>query len=156
MANYIHLNTRIEIVEVFTSRDEVLSYERRAGEYPSKENAEYPIPDECTKFYRSEYYLKGEWTHPVGQARDTRWASWFRGVEKEALPAHQDRKIIYYIHGGAYVFGTARLYRPFTGNLCEKLGLSIFTIEYRLAPEHPFPSGLRDVFAGYLWLAPRL
>ncbi|KAJ2999614.1 hypothetical protein HDV02_002383 [Globomyces sp. JEL0801] len=53
---------------------------------------------------------------------------------------------------GAYILGNAIMYRNLTGILAKNTGIPIFAINYRLAPENPFPAALHDALAGYLWL----
>jgi acetyl esterase/lipase len=59
------------------------------------------------------------------------------------------RRIILYLHGGAYVLGSPRTHRRITGGLARATGARVMTPEYRLAPEHPFPAALDDVIACY-------
>jgi len=60
-----------------------------------------------------------------------------------------DKKIAIYIHGGAYSLGKPDyLYSAFAP-LAVKTGLKVYAIDYRLAPEHPFPAGLKDVLTVY-------
>ncbi|HKP04709.1 MAG TPA: alpha/beta hydrolase [Chthoniobacterales bacterium] len=66
--------------------------------------------------------------------------------------AAASNRIIYYLHGGGYISGSAKTGRPLTAPLARQMGVRIFTIDYRLAPEHRFPAGLEDVVAGYRWL----
>jgi acetyl esterase/lipase len=58
-----------------------------------------------------------------------------------------------WIHGGGYVIGTAqrddRLCRRFSG----RLGITVASVEYRLAPEHPYPAPLGDCYSALTWLA---
>jgi len=58
-----------------------------------------------------------------------------------------------WIHGGGYIIGTAkqddRLCRAFS----RKLGISVASVDYRLAPEHPYPIPLEDCYAALTWLA---
>jgi acetyl esterase/lipase len=64
----------------------------------------------------------------------------------------EDRAGIY-LHGGAYVFGS-----PFTkipAVLASELGVRVYCVDYRLAPEHPFPAGLDDSVAVYRALLER-
>lgn len=59
--------------------------------------------------------------------------------------------ILLYVHGGGFVLGDAKL----PANLFStQLGdfFRIFSLEYRLAPEHPYPAAFEDVLAGYTWL----
>lgn len=58
----------------------------------------------------------------------------------------------YYVHGSAYVICSARTHRKLVARLSEATGLPIFSVDYRLAPEHRFPAAADDVEAGYRWL----
>lgn len=59
---------------------------------------------------------------------------------------------IYYLHGGGYIAGSPVTHRNFTTNLARSAKAKVFAIDYRLAPEHPFPAALEDAMAGYRWL----
>jgi monoterpene epsilon-lactone hydrolase len=56
---------------------------------------------------------------------------------------------ILYLHGGAYVVGSAEAYRHFAGQLATRAKASAFIADYRLAPEHPFPAAVDDADAAY-------
>jgi epsilon-lactone hydrolase len=58
-------------------------------------------------------------------------------------------RAVLYIHGGGFVTGSPRTYRAITGRLAAGLGATVHAIDYRLAPEHPFPAALDDVIAAY-------
>ena len=58
----------------------------------------------------------------------------------------------YYVHGSAYVICSARTHRKLVARLSEATGLPMFVVDYRLAPEHRFPTAAEDVEAGYRWL----
>ncbi len=62
---------------------------------------------------------------------------------------------VLHIHGGAYVMGTARQVLV-NAALCLHGGPDLVSVEYRLAPEHPYPAALDDVFAVYRELVTRL
>ena len=51
---------------------------------------------------------------------------------------------VIYFHGGAFILGLNFLYRQLGIKLAEKLQANILFIDYRLAPEHPFPAALKD------------
>ncbi|MEB2620579.1 alpha/beta hydrolase fold domain-containing protein, partial [Kocuria rosea] len=53
------------------------------------------------------------------------------------------------LHGGALVFGGGEACRHGARTLADQLGLRIWSIDYRLPPEHPFPAGLDDGLAAY-------
>lgn len=56
---------------------------------------------------------------------------------------------VLYLHGGAYVAGSAESYRHFAGQLAARVGADFFVADYRLAPEHPFPAAGEDAQAAY-------
>lgn len=62
------------------------------------------------------------------------------------------RVTIMYIHGGGYFTGSARAYRAVTTRLAKLASAPVFSVDYRLAPEHPFPAAVDDVVAAYHWL----
>lgn len=55
--------------------------------------------------------------------------------------------VILYLHGGAYVLGTAQAYRHFAGQFAARTQLPVFVAHCRLAPEHPCPAALEDAQA---------
>ena len=73
------------------------------------------------------------------------------GVKAERLRtgAADESKAILYIHGGGFVAGVPGNHRPLTWRLADKVGVPVYAIDYRLAPEHPFPAGLDDCVAAY-------
>lgn len=64
----------------------------------------------------------------------------------------KDGGVILYIHGGGYVACSAATHRPITAALARLSRRRVFSLDYRLAPEHPFPAALDDAFAAYQWL----
>jgi acetyl esterase/lipase len=59
------------------------------------------------------------------------------------------RPAILWIHGGGYVFGTAKQDDVVCARLAKRLSAVVVSVDYRLAPEHPFPAPLDDCFAAY-------
>ena len=57
-----------------------------------------------------------------------------------------------WIHGGGYVIGTAAQDDRLCGEVARDLGIVVVSVDYRLAPEHPFPAPLDDCFAAWNWL----
>ena len=68
--------------------------------------------------------------------------------------APQDRALLY-IHGGAWFMGSTTTHRSLVAGLAYASGVRALSINYRLAPEHPFPAGLDDCLAAYEWLLRR-
>ena len=62
--------------------------------------------------------------------------------------ASEDRTLLYF-HGGAFVIGSAQDYRSLTANLGRAAGMRCVSVDYRLAPEHPFPAAIDDAVAAY-------
>ena len=52
--------------------------------------------------------------------------------------------VIVFMHGGGYVAGSPKSHRALTTWLAHRAGMRLFSLDYRLAPEHPFPAGLDD------------
>ncbi|KAF3394136.1 hypothetical protein F1880_004660 [Penicillium rolfsii] len=64
----------------------------------------------------------------------------------------RNNRIMLYIHGGAYFFGSVDTHRYMLQRHARKLKGRVFACDYRLAPQFPFPCGLQDCMAAYLWL----
>ncbi len=65
--------------------------------------------------------------------------------------AREDRVLLYF-HGGGYVIGSVASHREQASLLAAAAGCAALIIDYRLAPEHPFPAALQDARASYRWL----
>jgi acetyl esterase/lipase len=74
---------------------------------------------------------------------------WVRGT---GVPAATPERAIYYVHGSGFALCSARTHRRLTAWLSRRTGLPVFSIDYRLAPEHRFPTAADDVAAGWDWL----
>ncbi len=61
-------------------------------------------------------------------------------------------RAILYLHGGAYVICSPSTHRGLAGRIAHASQARLLLIDYRLAPEHPFPAGLEDALAAYHWL----
>ncbi|MEU9078300.1 alpha/beta hydrolase [Kitasatospora sp. NPDC048538] len=62
---------------------------------------------------------------------------------------------ILYFHGGGWVFGSPETALGLTGNLVARTGLGAYSVDYRLAPEHPFPAAIEDTLSAYRALLDR-
>lgn len=63
-----------------------------------------------------------------------------------------DQPVTLFIHGGGFVFGSVDEYHIMVSKLARITGQVFVSLEYRLAPENPFPAGLNDCFAALCWL----
>lgn len=69
------------------------------------------------------------------------------GVECRVVRAEDPIATIVYLHGGGYRMGTAAAYTPLAGVLAEYARAEVIVVDYRLAPEHPYPAALHDATA---------
>jgi acetyl esterase/lipase len=82
----------------------------------------------------------------------------FRPVTIQDIPAEwiectqPGHGVILYFHGGAYALGSINVHRELLSRLASTTKLKVVAINYRLAPEHPFPAALEDARSAYRWL----
>jgi epsilon-lactone hydrolase len=79
-------------------------------------------------------------------AAPTRPAEWL------TPPGVRGNAVLLYLHGGGYVIGSPRSHRHLAAALARASGARALLLDYRLAPEHPFPAALDDAVAAYGWL----
>jgi monoterpene epsilon-lactone hydrolase len=75
----------------------------------------------------------------------------FRAEWIVAPNAEADR-VILYLHGGGYVMGSINTHRAMIARISRAAQARVLALEYRLAPEHPFPAAVDDATAAYRWL----
>lgn len=63
------------------------------------------------------------------------------------------RPVVVFLHGGGWAMGDLDGYEPLVKALCAGSGAAFLAVDYRLAPEHPFPAGLEDALAAVRWAA---
>jgi acetyl esterase/lipase len=75
------------------------------------------------------------------------------GVRCEWLiPQQAEDRVMLYLHGGGFVLGWYQMHRTMVAHLAKMAGMKALAVDYRLAPEHPFPAALDDCVAAYRWL----
>ena len=77
---------------------------------------------------------------------DIRIRSYRPSANNDTLP------VFVYMHGGGWVTGSLENDDPLCRRLARELPLVILNVEYRLAPEHPFPVGIEDCFDVVKWV----
>ena len=63
-----------------------------------------------------------------------------------------DDPALLYLHGGGYRLGSAASYRAYGSHLARACSARVLLVDYRLAPEHPFPAAVDDALITYRWL----
>ena len=61
--------------------------------------------------------------------------------------------LLLFLHGGGFVLGDLDTHEPFCAELARLLDMPVLAVDYRLAPEHPFPAGAEDCIAAARWAA---
>ncbi|KAB0471134.1 alpha/beta hydrolase [Ralstonia insidiosa] len=102
--------------------------------------------------------LFDEWHQPTLEPEGVTYKSdRFSGIDAIwALPQGADfKQVILYTHGGGFAVGSADSHRKLAGHLAKHLGVTAVVIDYRRAPEHPFPAQIEDSTAVYKELLER-
>ena len=81
-----------------------------------------------------------------------------RDLDVEGLPARHYHPgglapLVMFLHGGGFVFGDLETHDRLCRMLCKHAGVHVLAIEYRLAPEHPFPAGADDAERAWQWVS---
>jgi acetyl esterase/lipase len=71
------------------------------------------------------------------------------GAIEVVIAGNQPGRVILYFHGGVYVIGSAATSVPLVSELVRRSGVNAVTVDYRLAPEHPYPAAVEDARAAY-------
>jgi len=75
-----------------------------------------------------------------------------RGEWLTPAPLNLPEAVLLYFHGGGFISCSAEGHRPITTTLARLIGCRVFSVDYRLAPEHPFPAAVEDTVAAFQWL----
>ena len=69
-----------------------------------------------------------------------------------SAPGAADDRAVLYLHGGGYIMGSLNTHRDMMGRISRAAQTRVLGLDYRLAPEHPFPAAVDDTVAGYRFL----
>ena len=64
----------------------------------------------------------------------------------------REERVILFLHGGGYNLCSINTHRELAAHIAKKSDAKVLLIDYRLAPEHPFPAALEDAISAYRWL----
>jgi acetyl esterase/lipase len=73
-------------------------------------------------------------------------------ADSVAMPGSASERVVLYLHGGGYVMGSNRTHRELASRIARQAAARVLVVDYRLAPEHPFPAAVEDALAAYRWL----
>jgi len=79
-----------------------------------------------------------------------------RPIRARMYHGREDHPIIIYFHGGGWVIGDLDTHDPFCRALVEATHCTLMSVDYRLAPEHPFPAAHDDCFQATRWILDNL
>ncbi|HVU11660.1 MAG TPA: alpha/beta hydrolase [Phototrophicaceae bacterium] len=89
------------------------------------------LPENCTRRVIAADNVPCEWLIPDGSSSD---------------------QVLLYLHGGGFVYGWSNAHRQMVLYLAQLLNVRALAVDYRLAPEYPYPAALDDCVAVYRWL----
>lgn len=114
-----------------TARGHAASAELIESRIRMAEYAAEPSPDDATVAYLDANGVSALRSTPPGAPEDA---------------------AVLFLHGGGYRRGSPRVFAAPVARIARAVGMQVFSVEYRLAPEHPFPAALDDVVRAYEWL----
>ncbi|KAI1661978.1 alpha/beta-hydrolase [Daldinia decipiens] len=92
-----------------------------------------------------------QWRKP-GSPLKAEWIEMKADYHERKKTGDPGKRVMLYVHGGAYFFGSVDEHRYQMQRHARKLKARVFAPEYRLSPQFPFPCGLQDCLAAYLYL----
>lgn len=93
--------------------------------------ARFPLPSDVEVHSVDENGVPAEWT---------------------ATPSSDPTRVVLFLHGGGYITGSIASHRHMVAQMGREARARTFAIDYRLAPEHPFPAALDDALTAYRFL----
>lgn len=94
---------------------------------------------------------------PPGIIKTQHWVSAAHGPDVRIVvytpeSRRQERGCLFHIHGGGYIGGAPEIAEPRNCRLALEADIVVISIDYRLAPEHPFPAAIDDCYAALSWV----
>jgi acetyl esterase/lipase len=129
-------------------RDETRAFNEQLRALIETMPAVETLPAEATR--RARYEGRGIFPPPTFLPQ-ARWVD-AGGVRVRTIVPEEARGVYVHIHGGGWTLGAADLQDQLLGYLADETGLAVASVDYRLAPEHPYPAGPDDCERAVLWL----
>jgi acetyl esterase len=109
-----------------------------------------PAPQARRRF-RREVLLHAGPLAPVAARRDVVLGATGLPARHYAPPGGEGRPLLVWLHGGGFVVGDLDTHESVCRALCAGAGVHVLSVDYRLAPEHPFPAAVEDATAALGW-----
>lgn len=115
--------------------------------------AKLPPADSLTTAERRAQYERAEKVFPTpADVKVERVNAPAAPAEWLRPPSAAPGRVVLYLHGGGYVIGSPRSHRHLAAAIAAAAEASALLLDYRLAPEHPYPAAVEDATAAYRWL----
>ena len=115
--------------------------------------AKLPPADSLTIAERRAQYERAEKVFPIPpEVKVERVTAPVAPAEWLRPPSAEAGRVVLYLHGGGYVIGSPRSHRHLAAAIAGAAGASALSLDYRRAPEEPFPAAVDDAVACYRWL----
>ena len=115
--------------------------------------AKLPPSDSLTIAERRAQYERAEKVFPTPpEIKVERVSAPAAPAEWLRPPSAAPGRVVLYLHGGGYVIGSPRSHRHLAAAIAGAAAASALLLDYRLAPEHPYPAAVDDAVAAYRWL----
>jgi acetyl esterase/lipase len=103
--------------------------------------------DKIVPYQNKNLILEEKWIYQLNDSQKLRIKIYRPKDQKDTLPG------VLYIHGGGYIFGSVEGNDAKCGEIVEKVNCVVISVDYRLAPEHPYPAAIEDCYAALQWFA---
>ena len=136
-------------------RPEVRTFLDYVNALPGQKAYELPLADARNMMHASRHVADA----PVGELAVIRNLDMEGPVGPLRLRLYDAREtrepgpLMVFYHGGGWVLGDLDTHEPFCAEIARQMDLPVVAVDYRLAPEHPFPAGIDDAIAAARWVA---
>lgn len=136
-------------------RPEVRAFLDYVNALPGQKAYELPIAEARAMLHKSRHVADA----PAGALaviRDLEAPGPAGSIRLRLYDARTERgpgPLMVFFHGGGFVLGDLETHEPFCAEIARQMDLPVVAVDYRLAPEHPFPAGIEDAIAATRWLA---
>lgn len=117
-----------------------------------KRLSKLPAQTSLTLAQLRDQYDLAQFAFPVGDAIKVEAVATRAARGEWLTPKGVGGAVLLYLHGGGYVIGSPLSHRHLAAGIALAAGMRAFSLDYRLAPEHPYPAALDDAVAAYRWL----